>query len=303
MSKKLGRGLEALLGNRDRNAVSALMQERGEEAGEAPGAATLGAPGDTLREIPVDLIQPGPFQPRQDMAAQALEELAQSIDRQGVMQPVVVRPIDSGRFELIAGERRWRACQLSRRASIPAIVKAVSNRDAISMALIENIQREDLSPLEQALALRRLMEEFGLTQRETADAVGKSRESVANLLRLLGLEAETRQLLGEGKLELGHAKVLLAVEGPDQAKLAREVARKNLTVRQTEELVRRHQAQAENRTPPAPRKDPDLLRLEESLSEKLGSRVAIQHTTKGKGKLIINYNNPEQLEGILSHIN
>jgi len=300
MAKKLGRGLEALLGNRDRDAVSALMAERKEQAGDGPEAAM---PGESLREIPVDLIQPGPFQPRQDMAAQALEELAQSIDRQGVMQPVVVRPLDSGRFELIAGERRWRACQLSRRASIPAIVKAVSNRDAISMALIENIQREDLSPLEQALALRRLMEEFGLTQRETADAVGKSRESVANLLRLLGLEAETRQLLGEGKLELGHAKVLLAVEGPDQAKLAREVARKNLTVRQTEELVRRHQAQAENRTPPAPRKDPDLLRLEESLSEKLGSRVAIQHTTKGKGKLIINYNNPEELEGILSHIN
>jgi len=299
MSKKLGRGLEALLGNRDRDAVSALMEERKEEAGQPEPAA----PGEVLREIPVDLIQPGQFQPRQDMGAQSLEELAQSIDRQGVMQPVVVRPIDSGRFELIAGERRWRACQLSRRASIPAIVKPVSNRDAISMALIENIQREDLSPLEQALALRRLMEEFDLTQRETADAVGKSRESVANLLRLLGLEAETRQLLGEGKLELGHAKVLLGVEGPDQVKLAREVVRKNLTVRQTEELIRRHQAQTENPNPPASRKDPDLLRLEESLSEKLGSRVAIQHTAKGKGKLIINYNNPEELEGILSHIN
>ncbi len=297
MAKKLGRGLEALLGNRDRDAVSALMADRGEQAEGRPEAA---AP---LREIPVDLIQPSPFQPRRDMSAQALEELAQSIDRQGVMQPVVVRPLDSGRFELIAGERRWRACQLSRRASIPAIVKPVSNRDAISMALIENIQREDLSPLEQALALRRLIEEFGLTQREAANAVGKSRESVANLLRLLSLEAETRQLLGEGKLELGHAKVLLGVEGPGQVKLAREVVRKNLTVRQTEKLVRRHQAQTENRAFPATRKDPDLLRLEESLSEKLGSRVAIQHTAKGKGKLIINYNNPEELEGILSHIN
>ncbi len=297
MAKKLGRGLEALLGNRDRDAVSALMADRGEQA---EGRSEAAAP---LREIPVDLIQPGPFQPRRDMSAQALEELAQSIDRQGVMQPVVVRPLDSGRFELIAGERRWRACQLSRRASIPAIVKPVSNRDAISMALIENIQREDLSPLEQALALRRLIEEFGLTQREAANAVGKSRESVANLLRLLSLEAETRQLLGEGKLELGHAKVLLGVEGPGQVKLAREVVRKNLTVRQTEKLVRRHQAQTENRASPATRKDSDLLRLEESLSEKLGSRVAIQHTAKGKGKLIINYNNPEELEGILSHIN
>ena len=298
MSKKLGRGLEALLGNRDRDAVSALLDEQKQPAQQE----TQSAPEGGLREIPVDLIQPGQFQPRQDMSAQSLEELAQSIDRQGVMQPVVVRPLDSGRFELIAGERRWRACQLSRRPSIPAIVKPASNRDAISMALIENIQREDLGPIEQAVALQRLQEEFGLTQQETAEAVGKSRESVANMLRLLGLEAETRQLLEQGELEMGHAKVLLGVNGADQVKLAREVARKNLSVRQTEELLRRHQAGPGIGKQPAPDKDPDLLRLEETLSEKLGSRVAIQHTPKGKGKLIINYNNPEELNGILSHI-
>ena len=298
MTRKLGRGLEALLGNRDRESVSALLEEQpGEPARERERERE-----EPLREIPVDLIQPGQFQPRQDMLAQSLEDLARSIDQQGVMQPVVVRPIADGRFELIAGERRWRACQLSRRTSIPAIVKRASNRDAISMALIENIQREDLSPLEQAIAMQRLQQEFDLTQQETADAVGKSRESVANLLRLLGLEPETRQLLEEGKLEMGHAKVLLGISGPDQFKLAQQVVRKQLTVRQTEELLRRHQSQAGNGEPPTPRKDPDLLRLEESLSEKLGSRVAIQHTTKGKGKLIINYNNPEEFEGILSHI-
>lgn len=291
MSRKLGKGLEALLGSRDRESMSALMED---------GPAAPAQEGE-LREIPIDLIRPGKFQPRQDMRAQALEELAQSIHRQGVMQPVVVREIGQGRFELIAGERRWRACQLSGLKAIPALIKSASDRDVVSMSLIENIQREDLNPIEQAAALQRLQEEFGYTQQEVAKEVGKSRESVANLLRLLGLEPEVRAMLENGKLEMGHARALLGAPGPDQPKLARQVVRKQLSVRQTEDLVRRHQAKTDP-TPTTRERDPDLLRLEESLSEKLGSRVAIQHTAKGKGKLVINYNTVAELEGILSHI-
>ena len=291
MSRKLGKGLEALLGSRDRESMSALMED---------GPAAPAQEGE-LREIPIDLIRPGKFQPRQDMRAQALEELAQSIHRQGVMQPVVVREIGQGRFELIAGERRWRACQLSGLKAIPALVKSASDRDVVSMSLIENIQREDLNPIEQAAALQRLQEEFGYTQQEVAKEVGKSRESVANLLRLLGLEPEAREMLEKGELEMGHARALLSAPGPDQPKLARQVVRKQLSVRQTEDLVRRHLAKTDP-TPPTRERDPDLLRLEESLSEKLGSKVAIQHTAKGKGKLVINYNTIAELEGILSHL-
>ena len=291
MSRKLGKGLEALLGSRDRESVSALMEDSPAEDSREGG----------LREIPIDLIRPGKYQPRQDMRAQSLEELAQSIHQQGVMQPVVVRETEPGRFELIAGERRWRACQLSGLKAIPAIVKSASDRDVVSMSLIENIQREDLNPIEQAVALQRLQEEFGFTQQEVAKEVGKSRESVANLLRLLGLEPEVRAMLEQGRLEMGHARALLGAPGPDQPKLARQVTGKQLSVRQTEELVRRHTARSDP-TPTALERDPDLLRLEESLSEKLGSKVAIRHTAKGKGKLVINYNNVAELEGILSHI-
>ncbi|MYA67979.1 MAG: ParB/RepB/Spo0J family partition protein [Gammaproteobacteria bacterium] len=291
MSRKLGKGLEALLGSRDKESMSALMED---------GPAAPAQEGE-LREIPIDLIRPGKFQPRQDMRAQALEELAQSIHQQGVMQPVVVREIGQGRFELIAGERRWRACQLSGLKAIPALVKSASDRDVVSMSLIENIQREDLNPIEQAAALQRLQEEFGFTQQEVAKEVGKSRESVANLLRLLGLEPDVRAMLEKGELEMGHARALLGVSGPDQPKLARQVARKQLSVRQTEDLVRRHQSRADA-TPTTRERDPDILRLQESLSETLGSKVSIQHTAKGKGKLVINYNNVTELEGILSHI-
>ena len=291
MARKLGKGLEALLGSRDRESMSALMQD-GPDAPPREGE---------LRQIPIDLIQPGKYQPRRDMRAQSLEELAQSIHQQGVMQPVVVREIEQGRFELIAGERRWRACQLSGLQAIPALVKSASDRDVVSMSLIENIQREDLNPIEQAAALQRLQQEFGYTQQEVAQEVGKSRESVANLLRLLGLEPEVRAMLEAGDLEMGHARALLGAPGPDQANLARQVTRKQLSVRQTEDLVRRHTSKSDP-TPTTPKPDPDLLRLEESLSEKLGSKVAIQHTTKGKGKLVINYNTVAELEGILSHI-
>ena len=291
MSRKLGKGLEALLGSRERESVSALMRD-------APAAPPQEG---ELREIPVDLIQPGKYQPRRDMRARALEELARSIHQQGVMQPVVVREIEQGRYELIAGERRWRACQLSGVKAIPALIKSASDRDVVSMSLIENIQREDLNPIEQAAALQRLRQEFGYTQQEVAQEVGKSRESVANLLRLLGLEPEVRAMLEAGELEMGHARALLGAPAPAQPNLARQVARKQLSVRQTEDLVRRHLAETDP-TPTPRERDPDLLRLEESLSERLGSRVAIQHTAKGKGKLVINYNTAAELEGILSHI-
>ncbi len=292
MAKKLGKGLEALLGGRERDSVAALTEDS-----NGPGAAAEGE----LREIPIDLIRPGKFQPRRDMRAQSLEELAQSIHQQGVMQPVVVREIGAGRFELIAGERRWRACQLSGLRAVPALVKTASDRDVLSMSLIENIQREDLNPIEQALALQRLQEEFGHTQQEVANEVGKSRESVANLLRLLGLESDVRAMLEAGDLEMGHARALLAISGPEQTTLARDVARRRLSVRQTEDLVRRQLANPDS-TSSIRASDPDLARLEESLSEKFGAKVAIQHSAKGKGKLIINYNNPAELEGILSHI-
>ncbi len=291
MSRKLGKGLEALLGSRDRESVSVLMEDRPAEAAQE----------GEFREIPIDLIRPGKYQPRRDMRAQSLEELAQSIHQQGVMQPVVVREIEPGHYELIAGERRWRASQLSGLKAVPALVKPASDRDVLSMSLIENIQREDLNPIEQAAALQRLQEEFGYTQQQVAKEVGKSRESVANLLRLLGLEPDVRAMLEKGELEMGHARALLGVSGPGQPKLAREVARRQLSVRQTEDLVRRHLSRPDS-APTTRERDPDLARLEDSLSEKLGASVAIQHTAKGKGKLVINYNNVAELEGILSHI-
>jgi len=294
MQRNLGRGLEALLGGRDRGSMAELLEDSPADAKRE----------HELQQIPVEQIVPGKNQPRQDMRAQALEGLAQSIHRQGVMQPVVVRKTDDGQFELIAGERRWRACQMSGVKTIPAIIKSVSERDALSMALIENIQREDLNPLEQAVALQRLQQEFDLTQQDVANAVGKSRVAVANLLRLLGLEPETRVMLERGELEMGHARALLAIDGPRQVELARQVARKSLSVRQTEELVR-HELASEERgeAEDPPRRDPDLLRLEENLMEKLGARVAIQHTAKGKGRLVINYGSVAELEGILAHIN
>ncbi len=296
MAKKLGKGLAALLGDRDRQSVSALSEDP-----PSPENGVSGARDGELREIPVDLIHPSEYQPRRDMRAQPLEELARSIHNQGVMQPVVVRETAPGEFELIAGERRWRACQLSGVKTIPAIIRNASNRDAVSMALIENIQREDLNAMEQAAALQRLRQEFGLTQRELAEAVGKSRESVANSLRLLGLEPEVRGLLEKSELEMGHARALLATSGELQVKLAREVVAKGLSVRQTEELLRRR-GQSGGSVEPERKKDPDLLRLEESLAEKLGSKVAIRHTAKGGGKLVISYHNIAELEGILAHI-
>lgn len=292
--KGLGRGLDALLGgiNSESSAVS-IAPESG--AGD-PGAA----PRD-LNHIPVELIQRGKYQPRRDIQAEALEELAQSIKAQGIMQPIVIRPVGNNRYEIIAGERRWRAAQLAGLDRIPAIIRDVADDAAIAMALIENIQREDLNPIEEAFALKRLQDEFDLTHQEVAAAVGKSRTTVTNLLRLISLNDEVKKLLEHGDLEMGHARALLTLDEQDQRELARQVVAKELSVRQTEALVRRHQQQ-QTKAVPADKVDPDIKKLEESLSEKIGVPVSVQHSAKGKGKLVLRYNSLDELDGILSHI-
>lgn len=253
-----------------------------------------------LRHIPLDLIQRGKYQPRTDMHEEALEELAASIRVQGVMQPIVVRPISDTRYEIIAGERRWRATQIAGLDKIPAIIKPVSDEAAIAMSLIENIQRENLNPMEEALALKRLQDEFRLTQQEVADAVGKSRVTVANLLRLIGLNPDVRVMLEHGDLEMGHARALLSLPDQQQSEAARTVVGKGLSVRQTEALARR--LMDESGKKPVQAVSPDIRHLEESLSEKLGARVMIQHTAKGAGKVTLKYNSLDELDGILAHI-
>jgi len=246
-------------------------------------------------------LRPGKYQPRTDMHETTLEELANSIKQQGVMQPIVLRPISSSRYEIIAGERRWRATQQAGLHTIPAIIKEVSDESAIAMSLIENIQRENLNPIEEAMALKRLQDEFELTQQEVAVAVGKSRATVTNLIRLIGLNPDVRRMLEHGDLEMGHARALLSLPDPQQSEAARSVVGKGLSVRQTESLVRRLMAgPGGKRSKPAV--DPDIKNLEEDLSSKLGAKVLIQHTAKGRGKLILKYNSVDELEGILGHI-
>ena len=282
----LGRGLDALLGGAS---VSAMQEE----------AAKV----DTreLQHLPLDLIQRGKYQPRRDMDPQALEELAQSIKNHGVMQPIVVRPVSGGRFEIIAGERRWRASQQAGLEKVPALVREVPDEAAIAMALIENIQREDLNPIEEAVALQRLQQEFQLTQQQVADAVGKSRVSISNLLRLIALPEEIKTLLSHGDLEMGHARALLGLPAEQQVEGARHVVARGLTVRQTEALVRQWLSCKE--TPKAEAKiDPDISRLEQRLAERLGSPVQIKHGQKGKGQLVIRYSSLDELQGVLAHI-
>lgn len=283
--KGLGRGLDALLGG-----GVAAMQEEAAQVDQRE-----------LQYLPLDLIQRGKYQPRRDMDATALEELAQSIKAQGVMQPIVVRPIGEGRFEIIAGERRWRASQQAGLESIPAMVREVPDEAAIAMALIENIQREDLNPIEEAVALQRLQQEFELTQQQVADAVGKSRVTISNLLRLIGLPEEIKTLLSHGDLEMGHARALLGLPAERQVEGARHVVARALTVRQTEALVR-HWLNQPDHTPEAAKPDPDIGRLEQRLAERLGSPVQIKHGSKGKGQLVIRYNSLDELQGVLAHI-
>ncbi|MGH8432992.1 MAG: ParB/RepB/Spo0J family partition protein [Pseudomonas sp.] len=282
----LGRGLDALLGG---TSVNALQEE------------AVQADARELQYVPLDLIQRGKYQPRRDMDSTALDELAQSIRAQGVMQPIVIRPIGGGRFEIIAGERRWRASQLAGLDKIPAMVREVPDEAAIAMALIENIQREDLNPIEEAVALQRLQQEFQLTQQQVAEAVGKSRVTITNLLRLIALPEEIKILLSHGDLEMGHARALLGLPAEQQVEGARHVVARGLTVRQTEALVR-HWLNSKEKPVEAPKADPDISRLEQRLAERLGSPVQIKHGQKGKGQLVIRYNSLDELQGVLAHI-
>lgn len=257
-----------------------------------------------LKELPLDLIQRGRYQPRRDMDEDALQELAESIKQQGVMQPVVVRPLDSGHYELVAGERRWRATQLAGLERIPALIRDVPDEAAIALGLVENIQRENLNPIEEASALHRLQEEFGLTQQQTANAVGKSRTTITNLLRLMGLVEEVRTMLEHGDLEMGHGRALLGLPEQQQASVARQVVSKSLSVRQTEALVRKalEQSQEGGSKPEPAKEDPDIRHLQNQLADRLGARVAINHGKRGKGKVVIEYNSLDELDGILEHI-
>jgi len=286
---RMGRGLDALL--------SSASQASSRDEAPAPAESD-----GELREIPVDLIQRGKYQPRRDIEPESLQELADSIKAQGLMQPIVIRPISDKRYEIIAGERRWRAAQLAGLGGIPALVRDVSDEAAIAMALIENIQREDLNPIEEAVALQRLQQEFELTQQEVAEAVGKSRSTVANLLRLMSLEPEVRTMLEHGDLDMGHARCLLSLTGAAQCQAARQVSARGLSVRQAEALVRRLLAEAEREPEEKPALDPNIRRLQDDLSERLGTRVQIQHGKGGKGKLVLTYGSLEELDGILGHI-
>ncbi len=282
----LGRGLDALLGG---STVTKLEEE------------AVQVDTRELQHLPLDLIQRGKYQPRRDMDPTALEELAQSIRSQGVMQPIVVRPIGGGRYEIIAGERRWRASQQAGLDRIPAMVREVPDEAAIAMALIENIQREDLNPIEEAVALQRLQQEFQLTQQQVAEAVGKSRVTITNLLRLIGLPEEIKTLLAHGDLEMGHARALLGLPLERQVEGARHVVARGLTVRQTEALVRQW-LNVKDKPVEAAKSDPDISRLEQRLAERLGAPVEIKHGQKGKGQLVIRYNSLDELQGVLAHI-
>ena len=291
----LGRGLEALLGE----------ARKRPEPGVPPAR-------EQLLQIPVDLLSRGKYQPRVDMREDSLAELADSIKAQGVIQPIVVRPIGASvanepqRYEIVAGERRWRAAQLAGLHEIPAVLRQIDDEHAIALALIENIQREDLNPLEEALALSRLIGEFQLTHQQAADAVGRSRAAVSNLLRLLDLPQAIRPFIEKRELEMGHARALLALPVPkQQAEVGALVAKKGLSVRETEALVRRliaHAGNSKNKSGRAPSKDPDIQRLENDLADKLGATVELQHSSTGRGKLVISYHSLDELDGILAHI-
>jgi ParB family chromosome partitioning protein len=294
--KKLGRGLDKLLGGIAAKASAA-------EALASAQTSVSGLVDSELRHIPIDLIQRGKYQPRTDMHEEALQELADSIKVQGVMQPIVVRPLEGGdRFEIIAGERRWRATQIAGLDTIPAVIRLVGDESAIAMALIENIQRENLNPIEEAMALKRLQEEFSLTQQEVAEAVGKSRTTVTNLLRLMSLNHDVRLRLERGDIEMGHAKALLGLPPEQQSDASKAVAGKGLSVRQTEAMVRKLIENKPLQQQKLAREDPDIVRLQESLSGRIGAKVEIQHTSKGSGKLTLRYNSLDELDGILAHI-
>ena len=290
----LGRGLAEL--------SPLLAQRTAVPAAEPPVLA-----GDRLANLPLDLLQRGKYQPRVDMRPESLSELADSIKARGLVQPILVRPLphrnpgESQRYEIIAGERRWRAAQMAGIAEIPAVIRDVNDEAAVAMALIENIQRENLNPLEEARALERLIGEFSMTHQQAAEAVGRSRAAVSNLLRLMELADEVKQLLEQRSIEMGHARALLGLTSRrQQIEVANLVAKKSLSVRETEALVRRLLTPPSSAAPVAI--DPDIRRLELELADKLGAKVAFQHNATGKGKLVVSYNSLDELEGILAHI-
>jgi ParB family chromosome partitioning protein len=294
----LGRGLEALLGSASTPDTSSTAPAR-----------SANPPGEELARIPVDLLQRGRYQPRLDMRPESLQELADSIRAQGVVQPIVVRPLaaqkpgDVMRYEIIAGERRWRAAQMAGLHELPAVIRRVPDEAAVAMSLIENIQRENLNPLEEARALDRLIREFEMTHQSAADAVGRSRAAVSNLLRLLELAEEVKQLVETRQLEMGHARALLGLgTGRQQVEVGALVAKKGLSVRETEALVRRLLEKPASSERERPRPDPNIQRLEHELADKLGAKVQLQHGAAGRGKLVINYNSLDELDGILEHI-
>ncbi|GLQ50449.1 chromosome partitioning protein ParB [Dyella flava] len=277
----MGRGLDALLGGGDTNTPSVIEQE-----GE-------------LRALPIQYIQPGKYQPRRHWNDEALDELAASIKAQGLIQPVVVRAIGKNSYELIAGERRWRAAQRAQLSEIPALVKDVPEVAVPAMALIENIQRQDLTPLEEADAIKRLIDDFDLTHQQAADAVGRSRAAVSNMLRLIDLPASIKRLLDDGKLEMGHARCLLTLPERDAEALALEAARNNWSVRELEDAARKAQTAPKGKAKSAPARDPNIDALERELAERFATKVEVAHGRGGRGKVVIHYHSNDELEGIL----
>ncbi len=279
---RLGRGLDALLGDN--------------------GASMSEVSPDKLQQMPVELLKRGQYQPRRQMDQQALDDLASSIAKQGVLQPIVVRKLVSGDYEIIAGERRWRAAQQAGLDRIPVVVHDLSDQDAMVIGLIENLQREDLNPIEEARGMQRLIEEFNMTHQQVADSVSRSRAAVSNLLRLLFLQADVRSLLEQGKLDMGHARALLSLDESLQHKAALQIIKKSMSVRQAEQLVRRLQEDRTSASKKGKEKDPDIRHLEESLSERLGTHVEIKMGSRGKGKLVIDFHSNDVLQGILEKI-
>ena len=292
----LGRGLDALL-----SPASNSLSNTSSNSGEGVAKPVTGVDG-TLRKLPIETLTRGRFQPRSEIRSEGLQELAESIRAQGVVQPIVVRAVVGGRYEIIAGERRWRAAQLAGLSEVPALIRDVSDQAAMAMALIENIQREDLSPLEEAQALKRLNDEFGLTHQQVADAVGRSRTAVSNLMRLLELSEPVLQMLQERKLDMGHARALLALDADLQREAAQQIALRGLSVRETEELVRRLQSAPPAGKPRKPAVDPDIRSLQDDLSARLGAKVSIIHSSSGKGRLVIQYHSLDELDGILNRV-
>lgn len=322
--KGLGKGLDALLGNvtgsvteaepvaksNTDGAVShiqtlqdihAATRDSGVEGATAPSAE------NRIAQVPVELCQRGKYQPRRAMDSETLEELASSIKTQGIVQPIVIREIDAAanngaRYEIIAGERRWRAAQLAGLDTVPAIINNVSDETAVAMALIENLQREDLNPMDQAYALARLQDEFELTHQQVADMLGKSRTTITNFLRLLGLQDKVKQLLENGDLEMGHARALLSLGGGAQIEAAKEIVNRNLTVRQAEALAKKYLSPVKPQQHQTQAADANIRQLQTDLSEKLGVPVAVRHSNKGSGQLVLKYNSLDELDGILGHI-